>query len=142
VSTQPGNGCPNALNPAGANLRATGLPSAQFCTLQLQGSGMPPTATVLYFQGTALQSGGNGIAFGDGLRCASGTVLRLGIVTNANGASTFPPPGPLRISALGQIPAGGGVTRYYQGWYRDQNPSFCTASRFNLTNGLAVPWLP
>jgi hypothetical protein len=76
------------------------------------------------------------------LRCATGTVLRLGIATNANGASTFPPPGPLRISVLGQIPASGGVTRYYQGWYRDQNPNFCTASRFNLTNGLAVPWLP
>ncbi len=142
VSTQPGNGCPNALNPAGANLRATGLPSAQFCTLQLQGSGMPPAATVLYFQGTAIQSGGNGIAFGDGLRCASGTVLRLGIVTNVNGASTFPAPGGTRISLLGQIPAAGGVTRYYQGWYRDQNPNFCTASRFNLTNGLAVQWLP
>ena len=34
------------------------------------------------------------------------------------------------------------VTRYYQGWYRDAAPSFCTTNRYNLTNGVAVVWLP
>jgi hypothetical protein len=34
------------------------------------------------------------------------------------------------------------VTRYYQAWYRDASPTFCTTNRYNLTNGVAVVWVP
>jgi hypothetical protein len=34
------------------------------------------------------------------------------------------------------------ATRYYQGWYRDVSATFCTANRYNLTNGVAVAWVP
>lgn len=40
----------------------------------------------------------------------------------------------------GMVPAAGAV-RYYQGWYRNA-AAFCTASTFNLTNGLRVQWIP
>jgi hypothetical protein len=134
-----GNGCPNSQNANGARLEAIGLPSRVADTLLLRGDGMPPVATVLYFQGT-LQS--NGQSFGDGLRCAVGFTVRLGYTTNVAGASQWPPAGGAPIHVGGQIPATGAVTRYYQGWYRDVAPSFCTTNRYNLTNGVAVVWVP
>ena len=134
-----GNGCPNSQNPAGARLEAVGLPSRTADTLVLRGSGMPPVATVLYFQGTG-QS--NGVLLGDGLRCAVGSTVRVGYTNNINGASQWPQSGGAPIHIGGQIPATGLVTRYYQGWYRDVSPTFCTVNRYNLTNGVAVVWLP
>jgi hypothetical protein len=100
---------------------------------------MPQAATVLYFQGT---SSSNGILLGDGLRCAVGFTVRLGYTANVAGASQWPPAGGAPIHVGGQIPATGAVTRYYQGWYRDVAPSFCTTNRYNLTNGVAVVWVP
>jgi hypothetical protein len=35
----------------------------------------------------------------------------------------------------------GAGTREYQVWYRNA-ASFCTASTFNLTNGLQLNWAP
>jgi len=134
-----GNGCPNSQNPGGARLDAVGLPSRIADTLVLQGSGMPAQASVLYFQGT-VQS--NGAAFGDGLRCVNGFTVRLGYRMNVNGASQIPSGGSTALHLAGQIPAVGAATRYYQGWYRDQSPSFCTTLRYNLTNGVAVVWVP
>jgi hypothetical protein len=100
---------------------------------------MPPVATMLYFQGT---SQSNGIVFGDGLRCATGITVRLGYTLNVAGASQWPPAGGAAIHLGGQIPATGAVTRYYQGWYRDASTTFCTTNRYNLTNGVAVVWVP
>jgi hypothetical protein len=134
-----GNGCPNSQNPNGARLEASGLPSRVADSLVLRGSGMPSAATVLYFQGT-VQS--NGAAFGDGLRCANGFVARLGYRVNVNGASQLPSSGSAPLHTVGQIPTSGAATRYYQGWYRDASVSFCTVNRFNLTNGVAVVWVP
>jgi len=141
----PRSGCPNSVNPAGGYLVATGLPSRIADTLVLRASQMPPVATVLYFQGTSqasTASGTIGTVFGDGLRCAAGAVVRVGFRTNSAGASEIPSGGSPALHIAGQIPATGAVTRYYQGWYRDVNPSFCTANRYNLTNGVAVVWVP
>ena len=141
----PRSGCPNSANPLGGYLAAVGLPSRTADTLVLRGSQMPPIATVLYFQGTsqATAAGGTiGTVFGDGLRCASGAVLRLGFRTNVGGASELPSGGSPALHIVGQIPASGAVTRYYQGWYRDASPTFCTTNRYNLTNGVAVVWVP
>jgi hypothetical protein len=107
-------------------------------TLVLVGSGMT-NAPCLYFQGTAQQNGGAGVAFGDGLRCAGGTAIRLKIAVNAGGASQFPDLGDPPISVPGMIAAPG--SRTYQVWYRDAQ-AFCTAFTFNLTNGLLVAWQP
>jgi hypothetical protein len=131
-----GNGCPNSVNPAGANLAATGQAKVSADTLVLSGSGMPATTSCLYLQGTqAVQS-----IFGDGLRCAGGTVVRLGTKTNSGGMSQFPSAGDPSVSVRGMVPGVGG-TRFYQAWYRN-NANFCTSAIFNLTNGVQVTWLP
>lgn len=132
------NGCGNSQNASGARLSSTGLPSVTHDSLVLLGSGMTASSNVLYFQGTAQ---GAGTAFGDGLRCATGSVVRLGTTNNVQGGSQWPRPGAAAIHIGGNIPATGGL-RTYQAWYRDPSPAFCSASTFNLTNGVRVQWLP
>ena len=78
--------------------------------------------------------------FGDGLRCAGGTVRRLGVkVPAGDGATRYPGAGDPPLSVRGEITAPG--TRTYQVWYRDPNP-FCTGANFNLTNGFEILWQP
>jgi len=133
-----GRGCANSFPTFGALLSGTGLASVSADTVTITSSGMPTSSPVLFFQGTALQNGGLGTLFGDGLRCASGTVIRLGTKIASAGTASYPTGGDASVSVRGAIPPGGGV-RYYQAWYR--NPAaFCTASTFNLTNGLRVTW--
>jgi len=143
---EPGNGCPNSNSAAGARLEAVGLPSRIADSLVLRGSQMSPNSTDLYFQGTAQViapgAGTSGAVFGDGLRCAAGITVRLGVRQNENGASQLPSNGSTPLHTVGQIPASGTVTRYYQAWYRDTSPTFCTTNRYNLTNGVCVVWVP
>jgi hypothetical protein len=129
-----GNGCANSINANGANLTASGSPSISADTLVLLGSGMP-NSSALYFQGTSQIS----TAFGDGLRCAGGTVIRLGTKTNVAGASQYPTGGDLSVSVRGANSAGN--VRNYQVWYRNA-ADFCTPSTFNLSNGLNLTWAP
>jgi hypothetical protein len=135
----PGNGCANSLNAAGANLAASGAASIAGDTLALVGTGMGNGAA-LYFQGTTQVNGGAGAVFGDGLRCAGGTVTRLGTETNSSGASQYPTGTEPSISVRGMISAPGSV-RHYQCWYRNA-AAFCTVETFNLTNGTTVTWVP
>jgi len=88
---------------------------------------------------------GAGSVFGDGLRCAAGTVIRLGTKMSAAGFASYASGnvgnvGDVAISIRGAIP-GAGETRHYQGWFRNA-AAFCTADAFNLTNGLTVTWTP
>jgi hypothetical protein len=99
-----------------------------------------PNSTCLYFQGTTQQASGAGVVFGDGLRCAGGTITRLGTKTNLSGTSQYPSGTDALISVKGAVPAGG-ATRTYQCWYRNA-ATFCTASTFNLTNGYSITWSP
>jgi len=128
-----GNGCASSVNSAGARLAASGAASLVNDTFALQGSGMP-NASALYFQGTTQVA----TSFGDGLRCAGGTVVRLGTKTNALGASSYPQAGDASVSVRGLVPSAGSV-RTYQAWYRNA-AAFCTASTFNLSNGIAITW--
>jgi hypothetical protein len=125
----------NSLGVA-ARLEAVGQASLTSDTVQLRGSNMP-NGNALYFQGTTQQSAGLGAAFGDGLRCAGGTIVRLGTKLNAAGSSAYPGSGEASVSVRGLIVAPG--TRTYQVWYRNA-AAYCTASTFNLTNGLQVVW--
>jgi hypothetical protein len=54
--------------------------------------------------------------------------------------SQYPGVGDLSLSAAGGVAAGD--VRVYQVWYRNADPSFCTVSTFNLSNGVAVTWQP
>jgi hypothetical protein len=96
-------------------------------------------SSALYFQGTTRTANGAGSVFGDGLRCASGSITRLGAKVNAGGASTWPSAGDPHVSVKGAIASPG--VRTYQVWYRNAT-AFCTPSTFNLTNGCEITWTP
>ncbi len=134
-----GHGCASSINSAGALLRGSGIASVIFDSLVLSGSSMP-NASALYFQGRSQLSGGMGIPFGDGLRCAGGAIVRLGTKINTAGASQYPGAGDPPISVRAQVPPTGG-SRTYQAWYRNA-ASFCTPATHNLTNGVQFAWVP
>mgnify|MGYP006315062565 CR=1 FL=1 len=71
-------GCLSSLG-TGSRLVASGEASIVFDALVLSGSQMP-NSSALYFQGTTAVNGGAGVAFGDGLRCAGGSTVRLQVV--------------------------------------------------------------
>jgi hypothetical protein len=128
-------GCQNSLG-VGARIVDRGASSLAADTLGLAGSQMTD-GTALYFQGTAAVLGGAGAVFGDGLRCAAGTVVRLGSKANVNGASEYPGAGDPSVSLRGLVTSPG--TRTYQLWYRNV-AAFCAPESFNLSNGLLVTW--
>jgi hypothetical protein len=131
------SGCLSSLN-VGGKLVAIGVASLSNDTMVLHGTDMP-NSFALYFQGTTQQSGGLGSVFGDGLRCASGSIVRLGATMNAGGISQYPFGAFPAIHVKGNIMLPG--TRTYQAWYRNAAP-FCTPSTFNVTNGWQLSWTP
>jgi len=130
---------------------ATLLPSGGINpdTILLSASGMPPTASAVFLQGSADISQGTpwgGLVFGDGNRCVGGSLKRLAIKSSVSGATQFPQLGDLSISArsaaLGDT-LQPGMIRYYQTWYRDANPAFCpvpVGNGWNISSGAIVAW--
>ena len=133
-----GQGCANSSFVGGARLGASGIAHVVGDSLVLTASQMP-NGPALYFQGTTRVNAGAGVSFGDGLRCAGGSVIRLGVAFNASNQSRYPPVAGPSVSTVGACAPGD--VRTYQTWYRD-SASFCTSSTFNLTNGLSVTWGP
>jgi hypothetical protein len=131
-----GHGCANSIASTGAMLSAAGDASLAHDTLVLSGASMP-NGSALYFQGTSRVASGMGVAFGDGLRCAGGAVVRLRTKTNVLGASQFPEAMDAPLSVSGVVTSPG--VRHYQVWYRNA-ASFCTSDTWNLTNGSSITW--
>jgi hypothetical protein len=95
-----------------------------------------PNQPGLFFQGNNAINGGAGVAFGDGLRCVGGFIIRLQIVfSDASGASMTT----TGIGAMGGVSAGD--VKRYQIWARDPNTSPC-GGNFNLSNGVEINWIP
>jgi hypothetical protein len=130
-------GCRTSLG-LGGKLRASGSPSLAGDSALLMGTQMP-NSSALYFQGMTQQGGGAGSVFGDGLRCAAGTIVRLATRTNVNATSHYPAAGEMSLSQKGGVGAPG--VRTYQIWFRNAAP-FCTPSTFNLSNGVSITWTP
>lgn len=138
----PDRGCDNSINTGGASLDAIGATNPD--TLQFDVSGELPNAATLVFQGSSASAAG--IRFGDGLRCASGTLLRLYTTQAVGGALSVPGPSDptitSRAAVLGDVIVSGSV-RVYQAWYRDADPSFCmppNGAAWNLSNAVRVVW--
>src|SRR5690606_31691796 len=93
-------GCRNSLG-VGGRLRGTGTPSIASDTLVLSADQLPASSTLLFFQGTQRQAAGT--ILGDGLRCAGGTVTRIGVQQAAGGAASFPGAGDPTIHAQGMV---------------------------------------
>lgn len=128
-------GCRNSAL-RGATLDADGSSSVAADDLEVLMAGGPGATAALLFAGTSQVSGGDGIPFGDGLRCAGGQIRRLGVrICDANGAASWSG----GLAASGGW--GSGDTRYFQAWYRDVDGSPCNGN-FNLTHGIAMTMTP
>jgi subtilase family serine protease len=134
-----GNGCANAVNANGANLACSGNISPD--TISFTATGELNTALSVFLQGNVNTN--SGILFGDGVRCAAGTLKRL-YTHNAVGGTVTAPDGfdatvSAQSAALGD-PIAPGTKRFYQTYYRDPNLGFCSGLGFNVTNGIQVQW--
>jgi hypothetical protein len=140
----PRRGCANNVNPDGAELVASGSTAIDAGTgtdsVVLASSGMPATAGLgsVFLQGDAELPGGT--SFGDGVRCADGTLIRLAYKPNHGGAALYPDVGNLSLSQRGGVVPGSGASRAYQVYYRSAAAAFCPPATFNVTNGVRVVW--
>lgn len=126
-----GHGCKNSTG-AGGLLSALGTVSVANDDLVFFASDLPAAQPALLFSGTNQLNGGDGLPFGDGLRCVGGTLTRIA-VQSAN--------------AAGEASWGGGLAAsegyadndivHFQAWYRDPLLGPC-GTGFNLTNALTV----
>lgn len=141
-----GHGCANSVNASGASLASAGVASVSDDSLTLLAAGAPATALSIFLQGDAAVRAG--APFGDGVRCAGGSLKRFASGNASRGIVSYPQPGDPSISersALLGDPLGAGTTRYYQTYYRDPAASFCpppAGNSWNVTNGLVVTWSP
>ena len=140
-----GRGCDNSVASGGAWLAASGSASLSADTLVLSSAGELPTALSIVLQGDNAITPVN---FGDGLRCAGGTLRRLYVQSAVGGAISVPGPGDLSVSArsasLGDTIALGG-SRVYQAYYRDPSSSFCpspSGGTFNVSGAIFATWAP
>ena len=130
-----GEGCANGTG-SGALMTSSGSNSVSAADFGLAAAGLVPSQPGLYFQGNNAVNGGMGNAFGDGLRCAGGGVIRLQVrFTDAAGTSATT----ANLVVKGGVVAGD--TKLYQLWYRDPITSPCGAS-FNLSNGVEMVFTP
>lgn len=133
-------GCENGFNRA-ANLAASGSASVASDDLFLsvehltRVSGVPGAG--VYAQLLAGSSLLSGVTFGDGLRCAGGTVQRVGApqVATTGGLAWW---GPGLAFPAGWAP---GQTLHFQVFYRDPALGGCGAN-VNTSNALSVTFTP
>jgi hypothetical protein len=119
-----------------ASMDAGGLAGWTLEGLEADPSSMPATAAALFLQGDAEDDA----PFGDGVRCAGGTLVRLKLTTSVGGAAQFPAAGDLSLSVRGGVTPGSGALRLYQTYYRNASPAFCPPETFNVTNGWQLVW--
>lgn len=131
----PGEGCVNSTG-QGASLSALGSLRLAEDDLILRASGLVPGQPALLFVALNQVQGGAGAPLGDGLRCAGGSAVRLGISSADPAGSAEWGPG---LAALGSWDAGD--LRRFQAWYRDPTGSTC-GSGLNTTPGVAVVFQP
>jgi hypothetical protein len=138
-------GCDNSSATGGASIGASGSASLANDTLVFTTANQRPTGTTILLQGsTALI---NGVGFGQGVRCAGGTLKRLYVKTASGGSISAPNVGggdlpvSARSAALGDVIAPG-THRSYQAYYRDPIVlGGCSATfTFNITNAGDVLW--
>jgi hypothetical protein len=132
-----GNGCASSFNAAGAHITAHGAVATD--DVVLDGSGMNNTGNSIFLKGDTDDLGG--VVFGDGVRCAVGTLIRLRTVPLVAGTSSFPDSTQtITLSARGGTPVGSGLTGYYTVYYRNAAAAFCPPGTFNTANGYKVTW--
>ena len=140
-----GRGCDNSAGTGGAVLSASGSAYLSSDELVFTTSGERLTALSTVWQGTARLGGG--LVFGQGVRCAGGTLKRLFSKNAVGGSITAPqfgagdPSISARSAAKGDLILAG-ESRYYFVSYRDPIVlGGCAAvSTFNATQTGQVSW--
>jgi Tol biopolymer transport system component len=143
----PTRGCDNSSFTGGATLSATGYAYISIDSLVFTTHSEKPSATSILLQGTAYLP--SGVVFGQGVRCAGGTLKRLYVKTAIGGSITAPDPNSpdptvsARSAALG-VPIQPGQPYYYLVYYRDSTVlGGCpAASTFNATQTCSIGWWP
>ena len=143
----PGRGCENSSGTGGAVLSAAGGSLVSSDSLTFATSGQTPSTLSLVTQASAALPAG--VAFGQGVRCASGLLLRLYTKTASGGGITAPDfaagdPSVTARSAGSGDPILPGQSRWYFVYYRDPLVlGGCPASLgFNVTQTGRVDWTP
>ena len=141
-----GRGCDNAAASGGAVLSASGIAYLGSDELVFATRDENPGAVSLLLQGNGSVAGG--VAFGRGVRCVGGTILRrLFTSVASNGSITVPdlaggdPTVSQRSAALGDI-IEPGESRWYAVYYRDPGltPGCPATSTFNTTQTGRIDW--
>jgi hypothetical protein len=143
----PGRGCDNSASAGGAWLSASGIAYLSIDSLVFTTLDEKPAAMSILLQGNT--SIPTGLVFGQGVRCAGGTLKRLYIKPALGGSITAPdfnagdPTVSARSAFLGD-PIQPGEPRTYLVYYRD--PIIlggCPAtSTFNATQTGQISWWP
>lgn len=129
-----GPGCQGST--PGSLLVGEGSASVAMDDLKMSAFGLPPQVSALLFWGTETTT--TQLPFGNGLRCAGGTLQRTQVrQANDNGRANWGQ-GPSDFGPAGSITAGDELV--FQVWYRDPD-AFC-AQGFNLTNGFRLTMTP
>jgi len=123
---------PNTAGP-GVQISATGIPSISLNILGLDATAGPSNQPGLYFHGPGSASQ----PFGEGLRCVSTPILRVGPPVFFNGAGNASKQLDMNATALSGIQSAD--TRYFQLWYRD---SAGGPWGYNLSDGLEITFCP
>jgi hypothetical protein len=128
----PGEGCANSSG-SGATVASTGSTSVAADDLGFNAQNLlPGQGTLLFVANNALA----GQVFGDGLRCAGGGLIRLGVkMPDGSGSASWGP----GLGVKGGWVAGD--IRRFQVWYRDPGMSPC-ATEFNTSHGLELLFQP
>ncbi|MFN0245232.1 MAG: PQQ-dependent sugar dehydrogenase [Planctomycetota bacterium] len=140
-SGAPNAGCANSFNLDGARLSASGSLAPDELTFH---ANVAPGYVGFAFLVKGDSYDPAGVAVGDGVRCVSGALLRIGghnAGTNGAPAGTWTYPNAAQttsVSAATLQPAG--ERAYYQVLYRNNQPNFCSPGTVNLTNGYFVDW--
>jgi hypothetical protein len=140
-----GRGCENSAGTGGARMTAAGTASLVADSLVFTTVGERPSALSIVLQGPTAFSGG--VAFGQGVRCMTGTLKRLYNRTAAGGSITAPQAGDpsvsVRSAALGD-PISAGQSRFYMTYYRDPVVlGGCPAgSTINASQSGRIVWAP
>jgi hypothetical protein len=143
----PGRGCDNSSATGGAALSASGGTYLSSDTLVFTTNSERPTALSIVGQWTGVNA--NGVIFGMGVRCATGTLKRLYTKTAVGGSITAPsfgagdPQVSVRSAALGDTILAG-QSRWYLVYYRDPIViGGCSPmSTFNATQTGRIDWSP
>jgi hypothetical protein len=128
----PTGGCRNSTG-VGGLLTATGSGSVALDNLVLSATQLPPNKMAIMFGGTAFVGP---LPFGDGLRCAGGSIKRFTLPSLTSATGTFSA-GPGLAGAFGLVPF---VNWTFQCWFRD--PAGPCGNQFNTTHSQDVLLTP